>query len=63
MVISARTSEPGKRGRQVGKFLAGRHFAEILTQEPVDKILEGELVCKILEQRGQEQGGAWAEPA
>ena len=63
MVISARTSEPGKRGRQVGKFLAGRQFDKILTKERVGKILEGELVCKILEHRGQEQGGAWAEPA
>ena len=63
MVTSAKTSEPGKRGRQVGKFLAGRQFDKILTKERVRKILEGELVCKILEQRGQEQGGAWAEPA
>ena len=42
MVISARTSEPGKSGRQVGKCLAGRQFDKILTKERVGKILEGE---------------------
>ena len=62
MVTSAKTSEPGKRGRQVSKFVAGRQFDKILTKERVGKILEGELVCKILEQCGQEQGGACLVP-
>ena len=62
MVTSAKTSEPGKRGRQVSKFVAGRQFDKILTKERVGKILEGGLVCKILEQRGPEQGGACLVP-
>ena len=62
MVTSAKTSEPGKRARQVSKFVASRQFDKILTKERVGKILEGGLVCKILEQRGPEQGGACLVP-
>ena len=47
---------------QVSKFVAGKQFDKILTKERVGKILEGGLVCKILEQRGPEQGGACLVP-
>ena len=41
MVTSAKTSEPGKRARQVSKFVASRQFDKILTKERVGKILQG----------------------